>query len=964
MSGMPSQQLEWPVTRVRQTFIDFFKVKYQHKFVPSSSTIPHDDPTLLFANAGMNQFKPIFLGTADPNSEMSKMKSAVNSQKCIRAGGKHNDLEDVGKDVYHHTFFEMMGNWSFGDYFKKEAIQMAWELLTVEYKLPKDRLYVTYFGGDEKLGLKADLESKKLWLDIGLPESRILPFGAKENFWEMGDVGPCGSCSEIHFDRIGNRDAAHRVNRDDPDVLEIWNLVFMEFNREADGNLRSLPAKHVDTGLGLERVASVLQNKSSNYDTDAFMPIFAKIQQVTQSREYSGKVGAADVDGIDMAYRVVADHARTLTIAIADGGIPSNEGRGYVLRRILRRGVRYARRRFNAEMGNFFPQLVDTVAGTLGQTYPEVLARLDLIKEILGEEEIAFVNTLDRGERLFENILSRTTQSGSKVLSGKDAFKLYDTFGFPVDLTRLMAAESGVSIDEEAFAVEQAKAKEASKAKKNKNGSARPTLDVHLISRLEKEMLIPKTNDDAKYSFGNCNGRILALVDQDKQIVGKVVFNDNSQSLYGILLDKTNFYAESGGQEADIGVIAVDADQKGGQEAAFDVEDVQVYAGYVLHIGSMKYGQLSVGDNVISTYNEDRRFRLRNNHSGTHLLNYALRSVIGEDIDQKGSLVAQDKLRFDFSARSGLNVQQMAKVEEIVNGFVKKNYKAYSMPVALETAKSIRGLRAVFGEQYPDPVRVVAVNVPIEELVADPQNSKWDETAIEFCGGTHVAKTGDIREFAIVEESSISKGVRRIVAITGDEALEAGRLAGELEQKLDEVEKLRLNDANLKDFKSLLDASVISAVKKSQISDRLTLLLKKVSDAAKSQMATAVKELSDQVMSELEESKDAKFYVKSLAGVDSKVLLGVVKQLSTKVDDKSILFLNTDSQAGRVSYNALVPKAQVSDKFNAQIWAESVAKVLDGKMGGKPQSAQGSGTKVGAVDEAISVANELAKLKL
>ena len=388
----------WTVSRVRQAFLDFFIKGHKHEFVPSSSTVPHDDPTLLFANSGMTQFKPIFLGTIDPAAPFAKLKRAANSQKCIRAGGKHNDLEDVGKDVYHHTFFEMLGNWSFGDYFKAEAISMAWELLTEVYGIPKERLYVTYFRGEPSLGLPADDEAKELWRKVGVAEERIIPFGMKENFWEMGETGPCGPCSEIHFDRIGGRDAAAMVNMDDPDVLEIWNLVFMQYNREADRSLRPLPNKHVDTGAGLERVTSVLQNRRSNYDTDVFMPLFDAIKTLSgTSLGYTGKVGLAeDPEAYDMAFRVLADHIRTLTFSISDGGIPSNEGRGYVLRRILRRAVRFAHEKLHAPAG-FFASLVDTVVERFGDAFPEIKKSPQQVKNLLLEEEMQFRKTLERG---------------------------------------------------------------------------------------------------------------------------------------------------------------------------------------------------------------------------------------------------------------------------------------------------------------------------------------------------------------------------------------------------------------------------------------------------------------------------------------------------------------------------------------------------------------------------------------
>lgn len=441
---------------IRKQFIDFFVEKYDHKHIPSSSVIPHNDPTLLFANAGMNQFKPIFLGTVDPESDLAKTKRAANTQKCIRAGGKHNDLDDVGKDTYHHTFFEMLGNWSFGDYFKKEACSWAWELLTEVYKLPAERIYVTYFGGDEKQGLKPDDECKQIWLDIGVPTERVLPFGMKDNFWEMGDTGPCGPCTELHFDKVGGRDASKLVNMDDPEVIEIWNLVFIQYNRKPDQTLEMLPQKYVDTGAGYERLVAVLQDKASNYDTDVFTPIFEAIQDRAGCRPYTFKLGKEDEDGIDMAYRVVADHIRTLTVAIADGGTPSNTGQGYVLRRILRRATRYCQEKLNAKPG-MFGSLVDVVVDLLGDTFPEIKKDPQAIIDLINKEEALFLKTLSKGKKLFTKTVA--TLGDCKTMPGNVAWQLYDTYGFPLDLTRLMAEEIGLEIDLEGYEEARKKAR-------------------------------------------------------------------------------------------------------------------------------------------------------------------------------------------------------------------------------------------------------------------------------------------------------------------------------------------------------------------------------------------------------------------------------------------------------------------------------------------------------------------------
>lgn len=575
---------------------------------------------------------------------------------------------------------------------------MGWELLTKVYGLSPDRLYVTYFEGDATLKLKPDLEAKKLWLDIGVPEDHIIPGNSKDNFWEMGDQGPCGPCSEIHYDRIGGRNAASLVNQDDPDVLEIWNLVFMQFNREPDRSLKPLPNAHVDTGMGLERLVSVLQDKRSNYDTDVFGGIFSKIQELTGARPYTGLVGKDDLDGIDTAYRVVADHVRTLTFALSDGGIPSNDGRGYVLRRILRRGARYVRKKFDVPIGNFFSRLADTVIAEMGEAFPELTNRVDEVKEILDEEEKSFAKTLDRGERLFSDYLEKTKSSGSSIMNGADVWRLYDTYGFPSDLTRLMAEENGIKINEAEFEKEKEISKEKSKGISSRSGEEVIALDIHALGDLEKKLAVPITNDSFKYGLlllfyllgsDDIESSILAIYFKKSFIQN---FNNLEGQRVGLILDRTNFYAESGGQTFDTGSITIDG------KADFSVEDVQVFGGYVLHIGYLKYGEISVKDKVLCSFDELRRWPLRNNHTGTHILNFALLETVGSGVDQKGSLVAPDKLRFDFSCKSALSVTQVKNVEKIVNEMIRKNMKVYYQDVPLAIAKSISGVRAVFGE--------------------------------------------------------------------------------------------------------------------------------------------------------------------------------------------------------------------------------------------------------------------------
>lgn len=941
---------EWTALKVRKTFLDFFTER-AHTYVPSASVVPHNDPTLLFANAGMNQYKPIFLGTVDPASDLASLKRAANSQKCIRAGGKHNDLEDVGRDSYHHTFFEMLGNWSFGDYFKKEAISWAWELLTQVYKLDKNRLYVTYFEGDAAQGLEPDLEAKQLWLDVGVPEDHILPGNAADNFWEMGDQGPCGPCSEIHYDRIGGRNAAHLVNMDDPNVLEVWNIVFMQYNREADKSLRTLPAKHIDTGMGFERLVSILQDKSSNYDTDVFIPIFEKIRTVAGIRPYSGKFGSDDVDGVDTAYRVIADHVRTLTFAICDGGVPNNEGRGYVLRRILRRGSRYVRKYMNYPIGSFFSQIVDVVVANNKEIFPEIEKNVQDLKTILDEEECSFAKTLDRGEKLFEQYAIIASKTPEQTLLGKDVWRLYDTYGFPVDLTRLMAEEAGLKIDEEAFDIAKQESHLASKAASPKNAATLVKLDVHALSDLDTKK-VPKTDDSHKYGRENVKATVLAIYD-GQQFVDSI--SDTTRQ-YGILLNKTPFYAEQGGQEYDTGKLVIDG------KVEFNVGNVQVYGGYVLHTGNLAEGTFSVNDKVIATYDELRRWPLRNNHTGTHILNYALYQVLGDGVDQKGSLVLPEKLRFDFSHKQAVSPLELTEIEQISNEYIKANHQVYTQEVPLNLAKEICLLRAVFGETYPDPVRVVSVGVPVEDLLANPGSADWTKISVEFCGGTHVAATNDIKDLVVVEESGIAKGVRRIVAVTGQAAHDVQRIAREYDDRLKSVAAMpsgQTKETAAKELGVLLKQQGMSVLDKQRLTSDFNKLDKSIKDELKAKQKEENKQATDAVSKWLETLPQEEVFVQYIPiTANAKAITEAINVVKKKAKDKSLYLITGDS---RLAHGCYISDAHLAKGMSATEAAGIVSKHIGGKAGGKGNIVQGMGDESSGIDHAIAEVTEYLK---
>uniref|UniRef100_A0A8D0GAI9 Alanine--tRNA ligase n=1 Tax=Sphenodon punctatus TaxID=8508 RepID=A0A8D0GAI9_SPHPU len=860
------------------------------------------------------KYKPIFLNTIDPSHPMAKLTRAANTQKCIRAGGKHNDLDDVGKDVYHHTFFEMLGSWSFGDYFKELACKLALDLLTKEFGIPVERLYVTYFGGDKAAGLQPDLECKQIWLDLGMTKTRILPGSMKDNFWEMGETGPCGPCSEIHYDRIGDRDAAHLVNQDDPNVLEIWNLVFIQFNREADGSLKLLPKKSIDTGMGLERLVSVLQNKMSNYDTDLFVPYFDAIQKGTGARPYMGQVGPEDADGIDMAYRVLADHARTITVALSDGGRPDNTGRGYVLRRILRRAVRYSHEKLSAPKG-FFATLVDVVVQLLGDAFPELKKDPDVVKDIINEEEVQFLKTLSRGRR----ILDRKIQSlgDNKIIPGDTAWLLYDTYGFPVDLTGLIAEEKGLMVDMEGFEEERRNAQLKSQGK----GAGEEDLimlDIYAIDDLQAREL-DVTDDSPKYSYlSDPSGTyefespvaVVKALRREKMFVEEVFTGQEC----GVVLDKTCFYAEQGGQIYDEGYLVKDEDNTE-DKTEFTVKNVQVRGGYVLHIGTV-YGNLAVGDKVRLYVDEPRRRPIMSNHTATHILNFALRAVLGE-ADQRGSLVAPDRLRFDFTAKGAMSTQEIKMAEEITNQMIEEAKIVYAKECSLAAAKAIQGLRAIFDETYPDPVRVVSIGIPIEDMLADSSSAAGSVTSVEFCGGTHLQNSSHAGHFVIVSEEAIAKGIRRIVAVTGPEALKALRKTESLKKlfsALDAKVKIQTTpnkevQKEIADLGETLATAIIPQWQKDELREVLKALKKVMDNLDRASKADVQKRVLEKTKQLIDCHPNQPLIILEMeSGASAKALNESLKLFKIHSPRTAAMLFTVDIEASRITCLCQVPQ--------------------------------------------------------
>ncbi len=896
---------------IRRGFIEFFQGK-EHVFVPSSPVVPRDDETLLFANAGMNQFKDFFVGL-----RQAPWSRAVNSQKCLRVSGKHNDLEEVGKDTYHHTFFEMLGNWSFNDYFKAEAIAWAWELLTKVWRINPDQLWASVFAGDAKDGLPKDEEAASLWTRLTpIAPERVLAFGKKDNFWEMGESGPCGPCSEIHIDlgpqacdRQSEPGHTCHVNGDCARFIELWNLVFIQFNRQPSGTLVPLSAHYIDTGAGLERVTAVLQSKRSNYDTDLFMPIIERTSSLS-GHEYTSQLG----NKTDNAFRVIADHSRALVFAITDGATPSNEGRGYVIRRILRRASRFGRELDLHEP--FLYKLVPVVVDCLGEAFPEIRERADYVATVVQSEEVSFGRTLDRGLELFTAAAGRAAKMPAKTISGDDAFQLYDTYGFPIDLTQLMAGERGLRVDIDRFDELMEQQRERARAAQKSDSLLAGLADVEL----------PVTQDLHKYHTDRCEGTILGWIDSSGFKKQGTIPADTE---LGLVLDQTCFYAETGGQVGDSGLITAD----GGQ---FVVQYTMKIGNTIVHRGKLAEGTLRAGQHVTAVVSIDRN-AIKKNHTATHLLQWALQQVLGKSVAQQGSYVGPDYLRFDFTYPKAPTAEELKEVERLVRDQIAADLPVTWAVLPRQEAEKL-GAMALFGEKYGSEVRVVCLGAPDKDHI-DEAFSR------EFCGGTHVDRLGVIGGFKILREESISAGVRRITALTGP------ALTAYLERGSDVVDQL----------------AALLQIPADKLPERVAQLLEDNKKLTK-QLKTAAKTGGPDTMAEARRHLEASERIGAAAVVVGRLSTTSVERAREAVDmlkkkAGSAAIVLAYEEDGKVTLLAGVTDDLIKSLKAGDI-VKTIAPIVDGGGGGKPQMAQAGGKNPAKIDEALAKATELIKAAL
>ncbi|MCD8556771.1 MAG: alanine--tRNA ligase [Bacteroides graminisolvens] len=866
---------------IRESFKNFFESK-GHQIVPSAPMVIKDDPTLMFTNAGMNQFKDIILG-----NHPAKYKRVADSQKCLRVSGKHNDLEEVGHDTYHHTMFEMLGNWSFGDYFKKDAIEWAWEYLVEVLKLDPNRLYATVFEGNPQENLERDNEAAAIWGQF-LPADRIINGNKHDNFWEMGDTGPCGPCSEIHIDLRSDaeREAVSGltlVNQSHPQVIEIWNLVFMQYNRKADGSLEGLPAKVIDTGMGFERLCMALQQKTSNYDTDVFQPIIKEIAQM------AGIQYGADAQS-DIAMRVIADHIRTISFSITDGQLPSNAKAGYVIRRILRRAVRYGYTFLNQKQA-FMYKLLPVLISNMGDAYPELVSQKGLIEKVIKEEEESFLRTLETGIRLLDKTMSDAKAAGQNVINGKDVFTLYDTFGFPLDLTELILRENGMTPDIEEFHAEMQKQKERAR-----NAAAVETGDWIVLKE--------GTTTFVGYDYTEYEVSILRY----RQVKQK------SQTLYQLVLDYTPFYAESGGQVGDTGVIVSEFE-------TLEIIDTKKENNLPVHIAKKLPEQLDAP--MMACVDTDKRAACAANHSATHLLDEALREVLGEHVEQKGSLVTPDSLRFDFSHFQKVTDKEIREVEHLVNAKIRQNIpltEYRNIPIA--EAKEL-GAIALFGEKYGDEVRVIQFG-----------------KSVEFCGGTHVKATGHIGMMKIVSESSVAAGVRRIEAYTG----------ARVEEMLDTIQD------TLTDLKALFNNApdLANAIRK--YIDENAGLKKQVDEFMKEKEA----QIKQTLLKNIQEINGIKV-IKTCMPIPAEAIKNIAFQLRGEITE-NLFFVAGTVDAQKPLLTVMLSDNLVAGGLNAGKLVKDAAKLIQGGGGGQAHFATAGGKNVDGLHAAVDKVIELASI--
>ncbi len=850
---------------IRQKFLDFFAAR-GHEVVPSSPLVPGNDPTLLFTNAGMVQFKDVFLG-----SEKRASNRATSSQRCVRAGGKHNDLENVGYTARHHTFFEMLGNFSFGDYFKREAIQFAWELLTKEFGLPEEKLWVTVFQDDD--------EAAAIWLDeMKINPERFSRMGEKDNFWAMGDTGPCGPCSEIFYDHGEDVPGGPPGSPDEDGdrYIEIWNLVFMQYDRAADGTLTPLPKPSVDTGAGLERLAAVLQNVHSNYEIDLFQELLQDVAKVT---------GQADTTNTSL--RVIADHIRSCAFLIVDGVAPSNEGRGYVLRRIVRRAVRHGYQLGVSDI--FFYKLVASLARVMGEAYPELVSKQGYVEKVLQEEEKQFARTLDNGMAILNKAIA---ELDGDTIPGATVFKLYDTYGFPVDLTADVAREHNLTLDMQGF----------EKAMAVQKDQARAASQFGAVEKLD--LGVDADTDFIGYDNLNASGKILEIFSIDNQPLEQVPADGEAL----LVLDSTPFYGESGGQIGDQGVLR-------NEGAEFFVTDTQKQGGVVIHRGTLRSGVLKKGDTVAAEVQADSRRAITLNHSATHLLHAALRKILGEHVSQKGSLVAADRLRFDFSHTSAVSAAELQAIEDMVNAEILANTEVSKNVMPIAEAKKM-GAVALFGEKYGDDVRVVSMG---------------GDYSVEFCGGCHVNRTGDIGLFKITAEGGISAGVRRIEAVTGQGALALVRREEQALKRVAEIVKASAEDV---------------AEKVQQLASSNKALEKELQQLKMKLASSAGTDLSAQA----EDIGPAKLLVARVDGLNPKALRDTVDQLKNKLGSAIVLLASVENE--KISLVAGVSK-DLTGQVKAGELVNQVAEQVGGKGGGRPDMAMAGGSDVNALGRAL-----------